>query len=155
MVVTVCVEVGSLPLRDVVVSEARVIMRVLGVSDGLAAVVVINTTAKWYAEVLAPSEVDEPEMTLERWTEEARQITWHGASDGVDLVGVIDLEYGSAGSDRPRICRRRCPTVSDKVSQSYRSRLGPIRIGQPQRGELDGSRPSPLPGRRDSLDNER
>ena len=82
-------------------------------------------------------------------------MTWYGAFDGVDLVGVMGLEYGSAGSDRPRICRRRCPTVSDKVSQSYRSRLGPIRIGQPQRGELDGIRPSPLPGRRDSLDNER
>jgi len=75
------------------VGEAQVFVRPLGASDGLAAVTVINTAATWYAEFLAPSEVHEPEMTLESWEEEARRMTWYGAFDGVDLVGVVGLEY--------------------------------------------------------------
>ena len=54
---------------------------------------VVNTAAEWYAEFLAPSEVDEPEMTLDGWAEETRRMTWYGAFDGVDLVGVMGLEY--------------------------------------------------------------
>jgi GNAT superfamily N-acetyltransferase len=77
----------------VVVGEAPVIVRALGASDGLAAVMVINTAAKWYAEFLAPSEVHGPEMTLESWAGEARRMTWYGAFCGVDLVGVMGCEY--------------------------------------------------------------
>jgi GNAT superfamily N-acetyltransferase len=77
----------------VVVGEAQVIVRALEASDGLAAVTVINTAATWYAEFLAPSEVHGPEMTLESWVEEARRMTWYGAFDGDDLVGVMGLEY--------------------------------------------------------------
>jgi GNAT superfamily N-acetyltransferase len=77
----------------VVVSEAHVIVRALDASSEVAAVTLINTAAKWYAEFLAPSEVHEPEMTLESWAEEARRMTWYGAFDGVDLVGVMGLEY--------------------------------------------------------------
>jgi GNAT superfamily N-acetyltransferase len=77
----------------VVVGEAEVIVRALGASDGLAAVMVINTAAKWYAELLAPSEVHGPEMTLENWAEEARRMAWYGAFDGVDLGGVMGLGY--------------------------------------------------------------
>jgi len=32
-------------------------------------------------------------MTLEDWTEETRRMTWYGAIDGADLVGVVGLEY--------------------------------------------------------------
>jgi GNAT superfamily N-acetyltransferase len=83
---------GSGSLREVVVGEAQVIVRALDASSALAAVTVINTAAEWYAEFLAPSEVHEPEMTLESWAEEARRMTWYGAFDGVDLVGVMGLE---------------------------------------------------------------
>jgi GNAT superfamily N-acetyltransferase len=68
-------------------------VRVLGLSDGHAAVTVINTAAEWYADFLPPSEVHEPEMTFESWAEERRRMTWYGAFDGVDLVGVMGLEY--------------------------------------------------------------
>jgi GNAT superfamily N-acetyltransferase len=54
---------------------------------------VINSAARWYAEFLAVSEFHDPEMTLEDWTEEARRMTWYGAFDGADLVGVVGLEY--------------------------------------------------------------
>jgi GNAT superfamily N-acetyltransferase len=78
---------------EVVMDEAQVSVRALGASDGRAAVMVINTAAEWYGEFLAPSEVEEPEMTLESWQEEARRMTWYGAFEGVDLVGVMGLEY--------------------------------------------------------------
>jgi GNAT superfamily N-acetyltransferase len=84
---------GVVRLQEVVVGEAEVKVRALGASHGFAAVTVINTAAKWYAEFLSPSEVDEPEMTLESWEEEARRMTWYGAFEGVDLVGVMGLEY--------------------------------------------------------------
>ncbi|MDH3538914.1 MAG: GNAT family N-acetyltransferase [Acidimicrobiia bacterium] len=73
--------------------ERPVIVSALEASDGPAAVGVINTAAAWYAEFLAPSEVEGPEMTLADWTEEARRMTWYGAFDGDDLVGVMGLEY--------------------------------------------------------------
>ena len=69
------------------------IVRALGASDGLAAVTVIKTAATWYAEFLSPSELHDPEMILESWAEEAQRLTWYGAFDGVDLVGVMGLEY--------------------------------------------------------------
>jgi GNAT superfamily N-acetyltransferase len=78
---------------EVVVVEAHVIVRALGASDGLAAVTVINTAAKWYAKFLTPSELEEPEMALDSWEEEAGRMTWYGAFDGADLVGVMGLEY--------------------------------------------------------------
>ena len=73
--------------------EAQMSVRALGPSDGHAAVTVINTAAEWYADFLPPSEVHEPEMTFESWAEERRRMTWYGAFDGVDLVGVMGLEY--------------------------------------------------------------
>jgi GNAT superfamily N-acetyltransferase len=76
-----------------VVGETAVTVRTLGTSDGFAAVTLINTAARWYAEFLAPSEVHEPEMTLEGWAGEARRMTWYGAFEGSDLVGVMGLEY--------------------------------------------------------------
>jgi GNAT superfamily N-acetyltransferase len=75
------------------VGERPVIVSTLEASHGPAAVGVINTAAAWYAEFLAPSEVEGPEMTLADWTEEARRMTWYGAFDGDDLVGVMGLEY--------------------------------------------------------------
>ncbi len=73
--------------------DAHVIGRTLGANDGHAAVAVINTAAEWYAEFLPPAEVHEPEMTLDGWAAEARRMTWYGAFDGLDLVGVMGLEY--------------------------------------------------------------
>ena len=67
--------------------------RALVSGDGLAAVAVINTAARWYAEFLNPSEVDEPEMTLESWAKESGRMTWYGAFDEAALVGVMGLEY--------------------------------------------------------------
>ena len=72
---------------------AQTIVRTLGAGEGSTAVAVINTAAEWYAEFLTPSEIHEPEMTLGGWAEEARRMTWYGAIDGVDLVGVMGLEY--------------------------------------------------------------
>jgi GNAT superfamily N-acetyltransferase len=80
------------------VDKARMMVRILGASDGRAAVTVINTAAEWYAEFLAPSEVYEPEMTLQGWAQETRRMTWYGAFDGVDLVGVMGLEYAGAAA---------------------------------------------------------
>jgi len=74
-------------------AKAQMMVRTLGASDGRAAVSVINSAAEWYAEFLPPSEVHEPEMTLESWAREARRMTWYGAFDGLDLVGVMGLEY--------------------------------------------------------------
>ena len=73
--------------------EAQVSVRALGANDGLAAVAVINTAAEWYVEFLTSSELQEPEMTFDSWEEEALRMTWYGAFDGVDLVGVVGLEY--------------------------------------------------------------
>jgi GNAT superfamily N-acetyltransferase len=80
-------------LREVAVGEAQVMVRALGASDGLAAVTVINTAAEWYAEFLPASEVNEPEMTLDSWAEEAGRMTWYGAFEGGELVAVMGLEY--------------------------------------------------------------
>jgi len=54
---------------------------------------VINEAARWYAEFLPPAEIAGPEMTVEEWTKEARRMTWYGAFDGVELVGVMGLEH--------------------------------------------------------------
>jgi GNAT superfamily N-acetyltransferase len=80
------------------VGKAQMTVRALGSSDGRAAVTVINTAAKWYAEFLTPSEVHEPEMTLESWAEETRRMTWYGAFEGVDLLGVMGLEYANGAA---------------------------------------------------------
>ena len=69
------------------------IVRSLGENDRGAATAVINASAEWYREFLPPSELHEPEMTLTTWAEEARRMTWYGAFDGANLVGVVGLEY--------------------------------------------------------------
>ena len=79
----------------VTVSKARLSVRALEPTDGVAAVAVINTAAAWYADFLAPSELRGPEMTLESWTAESRRLTWFGAFDHGELVGVIGLEYAA------------------------------------------------------------
>ena len=73
--------------------DTQMVVRALRASEGTAATAVINTAAAWYAEFLPPSELHVPEMTLAAWAEEARRMTWYGAFDGVDLVGVMGLEY--------------------------------------------------------------
>ena len=77
------------------VSEAQVLVRALGASDGLAAVTVVNTAAEWYAEFLPASEVNEPEMTLDSWAGEARRMTWYGAFEGGELVAVTRGEVST------------------------------------------------------------
>ena len=72
--------------------EEHVNVRALELSDGRAAVMVINAAAEWYAEFLAPSEFPGPEMSLESWEEEAGRMTWYGAFEGGDLLGVMGLE---------------------------------------------------------------
>lgn len=72
--------------------EVQANVRALGAADGPAAVTVINAAAEWYREFLDPSEVHGPEMALEDWEKEAGRMTWYGAFDGVDLVGVMGLE---------------------------------------------------------------
>jgi GNAT superfamily N-acetyltransferase len=62
-------------------------------ADSAAAVAVINTAAAWYAEFLPPAEVEDPEMTLGSFREEALRMTWYGAFSGDELVGVMGLEY--------------------------------------------------------------
>ena len=74
-------------------SEANVNVRTLEALDGPAAVTVINTAAAWYAEFLPAAEVEEPEMTVASWEAEAHRMTWYGAFDGDQLVGVMGLEY--------------------------------------------------------------
>jgi GNAT superfamily N-acetyltransferase len=74
-------------------NESRVTVRTLVAGDGLAAVSVINAAAKWYEEFLPASEVHGPEMTLNSWADEARRMTWYGAFEGGDLLGVMGLEY--------------------------------------------------------------
>lgn len=73
--------------------ETRVEVRVLETEDGPAAVAVINSAAAWYREFLDPHEIHGPEMTLDTWTAEARRMTWYGAFDGDELVGVMALEH--------------------------------------------------------------
>ena len=74
-------------------SEANVNVRTLEALYGPAAVTVINTAAAWYAEFLPAAEVEEPEMTVASWEAEAHRMTWYGAFDGDQLVGVMGLEY--------------------------------------------------------------
>lgn len=73
--------------------EARMTVRTLAETEARTAIAVINTAAAWYRDFLPPSELHQPEMTLAGWAEEARRMTWYGAFDGADLVGVIGLEY--------------------------------------------------------------
>lgn len=71
--------------------DSRVTVRRLEGNDGAAAVAVINAAAAWYAEFLP--ELEEPEMTVDSWTAEAARMTWFGAFDEADLIGVMGLEY--------------------------------------------------------------
>lgn len=66
-------------------------IRVLTDADGPAAVAVINVAAGWYAEFLG--ELDEPETDLDEWLAEGARMTWYGAFEGGELVGVMGLEY--------------------------------------------------------------
>ena len=70
-------------------------IRALTARNGDAAVAVINTAAEWYREFLGTDEIHEPEMTFDEWLAEARRMTWYGAFEGDDLVGVMGLEYVS------------------------------------------------------------
>lgn len=68
-------------------------IRALTTGDRDAALVVINTAARWYRDFLPPEDIHDPEMTLEQWDAEARRLTWYGAFDGDILVAVAGLEY--------------------------------------------------------------
>lgn len=70
----------------------RVTIRALRAADGGTAVALINEAAAWYAEFLPPEELHGPEMTLEAWRAEGQRMTWYGAFEGADLVGVVGLE---------------------------------------------------------------
>ena len=65
----------------------------LTVADRDEALVVINTSARWYREFLPPGELHDPEMTSAQWEAEAQRMTWYGAFVEARLVGVMGLEY--------------------------------------------------------------
>ena len=67
-------------------------IRPLTMDDRGAAAAVINAAAEWYSEFLPPGGLHGPEMTEDGWQAEARRMTWYGAFDGKDLVGVMGLE---------------------------------------------------------------
>ena len=67
-------------------------IRPLTAVDRDAAVAVINTAARWYREFLPPGELHDPEMTAAQWEDEARRLTWYGASLDGGLVAVMGLE---------------------------------------------------------------
>lgn len=67
-------------------------IRVLTDADRADAVRVINDAARWYADILPPEEVRDPEMTPKQWSDEAERMTWFGAFQGDELAGVIGLE---------------------------------------------------------------
>ncbi|MDH3753706.1 MAG: GNAT family N-acetyltransferase [Acidimicrobiia bacterium] len=139
--------------------EAQVTVRALSASSGPAAVAVINTAAEWYAEFLPPSEVHEQEMTLETWADEARRMTWYGAFDGVDLVGVMGLEYaGDAvllrhayvlpGRQRQGIAAILRDRLEREVNGVGRIIVGTYAANYKARAALEkaGYQPSPDPG---------
>jgi GNAT superfamily N-acetyltransferase len=68
-------------------------IRALTPGDRDAALVVINTTARWYRDFLPPEDVHDPEMTPEQWDAEARRLAWYGVFDGDMLIAVGALEY--------------------------------------------------------------
>lgn len=70
----------------------EIAVRALEPADGRDAVRLINEAARWYADFLPADEVVGPEMTVNGWAEEARRMTWYGAFDGSELVGVMGLE---------------------------------------------------------------
>jgi GNAT superfamily N-acetyltransferase len=71
----------------------RATIRILSEDDRADAVGVINESARWYAEILPPAEVPDPEMSPEQWTAESERMTWFGAFVDGQLAGVIGVEY--------------------------------------------------------------
>jgi len=70
----------------------QVTIRPLAAADRDAAVNVINTAARWYADFLPPEDLHDPEMTATQWEDEACRLAWYGGfADGV-LIGVMGLE---------------------------------------------------------------
>lgn len=74
------------------VMSSRIDVRELDRIDREAAVAVINRAAEWYREFLPPEEVAGPEMTARDWDAEAERMTWYGAFDAGELVGVMGAE---------------------------------------------------------------
>ena len=62
-------------------------------ADRDAALIVINTAARWYREFLSLEEFHDPEMTAAQWEAEAQRVSWYGAFMDRTLVGVMALEY--------------------------------------------------------------
>jgi RimJ/RimL family protein N-acetyltransferase len=60
--------------------------------DREAAVAVINSAAEWYSEFLPPEEFAGPEMTAGDWDAEAERMTWYGAFEAGELIGVMGAE---------------------------------------------------------------
>lgn len=73
--------------------EPPAAIRVLTPDDGPAAIAVINAAAEWYREFLDADEIHGPEMSLDEWLAEDERMTWYGAFDDADLLGVMGLEY--------------------------------------------------------------
>lgn len=71
----------------------KLLIRSLTVDDVAAALVVINTAARWYSEFLSPAEFRDPEMTSAGWNAESLRVKWFGAILDGRLTGVIGLEY--------------------------------------------------------------
>jgi GNAT superfamily N-acetyltransferase len=70
----------------------QVTIRPLAAADRDAAVNVINTAARWYADFLPPEDVHDQEMTAAQWEDEARRLAWYGGFADEALVGVMGLE---------------------------------------------------------------
>lgn len=74
-------------------SVVRASIRTLAEDDRDDGVGVNNEAARWYAEILPPAEVPDPEMTPGQWTLESERMTRFGAFVDEQLAGVIGLEF--------------------------------------------------------------
>jgi len=88
-----------MPHDDIHPSSARaqpvtaLLVRSLTVDDRDAALIVINTAARWYTEFLPSASCRDPEMTPTEWDAHALRMTWVGAILDGHLAGVMALEY--------------------------------------------------------------
>lgn len=131
-------------------------IRPLTTADRDAALVVINTAARWYREFLPAEDVHDPEMTPGQWEAEARRMTWYGAFNCGALVGVMGLEavrdavllrhaYVLPGHQRRGIGSRLRDHLEGEVRGARRIFVGTYRGNYKARGALEraGYRLSP------------
>ena len=72
-------------------NSSAVTVRALAEADGAAALEVVNAAAHWYEEIT--DDEPGPEMTPETWAVESQRMTWFGAFEDGELIGVLGLEY--------------------------------------------------------------